>query len=354
MKKKLIICFSILIAIALLCTVIVCAADSASEETVTIVPGARYESNHGECCTVGSDEPHYNNGYDDGWLDAYDQRQPVIDEQNATIESQNNTIISLEQRLAELEDYENTLNNLKQENEELQERLDELSNAELTIALLKQKLADTNASLKDALEMWAYYETKYVEAGLSEDEAFDATKTEIFEWLEDIAIAEAYEEVGKQIDGALDGGSSDSATTIQQTIQIALDSKYQEGVEQGKADYQVSVEYKAALEGEYKAGAEAGQANGYIVGSNEGYAKGLLDGAEKANEELYNLGVKEFKNSSEYKTEIQNTYNRGYTDGADESSGFNPIGLIIFLIIDCVVAVVIAFVVRKVRKNKNR
>jgi len=132
---------------------------------------------------------------------------------------------------------------------------------------------------------------------------------------------------------------------------IAL--SFQEGIAQGEAQFKASLEYSQTLETEYEAGADAGYQQGFMIGTNDGYSKGLLDGAELANEELYNKGKTEYMNTKAYKDTIQNTYDQGFADGS-ESKESNPLSYIIPIIVLCALVLVYFGISMNVKKKQKR
>ena len=76
-KKKFLIILSVLLLLSVSLTVVIFA--KTSEEAFNY--GERFDNSHAQnhCCTAGSDEPHYNYGYEDGWMDGYDTQQSTVD-----------------------------------------------------------------------------------------------------------------------------------------------------------------------------------------------------------------------------------------------------------------------------------
>lgn len=130
-------------------------------------------------------------------------------------------------------------------------------------------------------------------------------------------------------------------------------SSFQKGLAQGEAQFKASLEYSQTLEAEYEAGADAGYQQGFMIGTNDGYSKGLLDGAELANEELYNKGKTEYMNTKAYKDTIQNTYDQGFADGS-ESKESNPLSYMIPIIVLCALVLVYFGISTNVKKKQKR
>ena len=167
---------------------------------------------------------------------------------------------------------------------------------------------------------------------------------------------DAVNDFASELDDIMSGESepvegSPGESVVQNIVQNIMLS-YQEGLEAGEADYKLSIEYKTALETEYEAGADAGYQQGFLIGTNDGYSKGLLDGAEFANEELYNKGKNEYMNTKAYQDTLQETYDKGYADGSEGSD--NPLAYIIpvTVLAVCILAYFIASnKLKKKRKN---
>ena len=142
---------------------------------------------------------------------------------------------------------------------------------------------------------------------------------------------------------------------LNNSINESLNASFDAGAEYGKADYKLSAEYKNSLKSEYNAGAEAGYQSGYEVGTNDGYVDGLIDGAEFANEELYVKGVNEYKTTQEYKDILQNTFNDGYNQGADEASSPDFSVLIVpIVVLSCIILFSSTLSLALNRRNKKR
>ena len=77
MKKKILIVLSTLLVLCVVLSIVIFA--KTSDEAFEY--GDRFDNAHGNntCCTAGSDEPHYNVGYEDGWKDGYDSQQSTVD-----------------------------------------------------------------------------------------------------------------------------------------------------------------------------------------------------------------------------------------------------------------------------------
>ena len=162
-----------------------------------------------------------------------------------------------------------------------------------------------------------------------------------------------------EIEAILSGDASPADGTpeakLSETINQKINTSFESGAEYGEGNFKSSAEYKTSLTNEYNAGAKAGYQDGYVIGTNDGYADGLLDGAEAANEELYIRGQNEYKSTQEYRDIIQNTYNDGYSKGADEASNTDFTVLIVpIVVLSCIVlfSTTLSLVLR--RKNKNR
>ncbi len=74
-NKILICCISCVVFLFVLSFAIIAASNS------NAIRGENYDTTHENngCCTAGSDEPHYNYGYEDGWTDGYNTQQSTID-----------------------------------------------------------------------------------------------------------------------------------------------------------------------------------------------------------------------------------------------------------------------------------
>ena len=87
------------------------------------------------------------------------------------------------------------------------------------------------------------------------------------------------------------------------------------------------------------------------MGTNDGYAKGLIDGAEAANEELYNKGKNEFMKTKEYQDILQNTYDQGYDDGTAGAS--SPATYIVPIAVLCGLILFYVFLSKRASKKKK-
>ncbi len=145
-------------------------------------------------------------------------------------------------------------------------------------------------------------------------------------------------------DGTPEG---DLMATIQNNINVA----YNNGVTQGVSDFKVGLEYKTSLKTEYNAGSEAGYSKGYSAGTNDGYADGLIDGAEAANVRLYEQGKEDFKNG-EYAQVINDTYIKGYEDGAANVESVNPAVIVAPLAILAVLIIALTIISKKTKKKR--
>ena len=166
---------------------------------------------------------------------------------------------------------------------------------------------------------------------------------------------DAVNDFASELDDIMSGKSepvegSPGESVVQNIVQNIMLS-YQEGLEAGEADYKLSIEYKTALETEYEAGSEAGYQQGFLIGTNDGYSKGLLDGAELANEELYNKGKNEYMNTKAYQDTLQETYDQGYSDGSEGSD--NPLLYLIPIAILAAGVTIYIVIFSRVRRKKK-
>ena len=360
--KKIIISISVVVA-ALLLSFSIFAAEGIFEK------GPHYDESHDNynCCTVGSDEtPHYDYGYQDGWLDGYDKQQPTIDSQQDTINSQQATIESLMNELnQDPPQNPDDPNNPPEDSGENPENPDNPSSDDEwkkkyyeLLVMYQDKVNDFEQMTEMAANyVVAFQGANQVIADLGGQQVSDpyedlnGEEPYYGKQLVEVVRVGAVQDFANSMESILNGDSKpvEGSTEAQlaEAINNSVNSAFSDGLAAGANQYKGSKEYETALNSEYEAGSRAGQTVGYTLGVDEGYAKGLLDGAEAANEALYVLGKTEYKSTQEYEDAINDSYDDGYRAGKDAESGVSIISVIIPASVALLLAAVIVALSRR-------